>query len=139
MFRSNTFTLTQRNRWNYGGESVLNTASLRWQSMTMKRYEVDFKETWAWNMLDSRMLSASNDIKFHPNFNTYLKINKKKKKRVLFTMTYEGTHNTDGYNSANKISPAFTFRLGNHVYLSSQFDYAWNKDNLQYVSSSVPL
>ena len=54
-------------------------------------------------------------------------------------MTYEGTHNTDGYNSANKISPAFTFRLGNHVYLSSQFDYAWNKDNLQYVSSSVPL
>lgn len=139
MFRSNTFTLTQRNRWNYGGESVLNTASLRWQSMTMKRYEVDFKETWAWNMLDSRMLRGGKDMRFDPSFNTYLKINTDKAKRVLFTMTYEGTHNTDGYNSANKISPAFTFRLGNHVYLSSQFDYAWNKDNLQYVSSSVPL
>jgi len=85
------------------------------------------------------MLRGGKDMRFDPSFNTYLKINTDKAKRVLFTMTYEGTHNTDGYNSANKISPAFTFRLGNHVYLSSQFDYAWNKDNLQYVSSSVPL
>lgn len=136
MFRSNTFTFTQKNIWNYGGDAFSNFAAIRWQSMTMKRYELDLKETYSWNFLDSRMLRGGQNMKFDPYFNTYVKFNTDKAKRVLFTLLYEGTHNTDGYNSFNKISPSFTFRLGNHVYLSSQFDYAWNKDNLQYVATA---
>ncbi|RQP17175.1 MAG: hypothetical protein EAS52_09520, partial [Parapedobacter sp.] len=30
------------------------------------------------------------------------------------------------------------FRIGNHMRLTGQFDYAWNADNLQYVSSVQP-
>ena len=53
----------------------------------------------------------------------------------MFMLKYEGNHNLDGYNRFNTLSPSLTFRLGNHVYLSGQMDYAWNTDNMQYVGT----
>lgn len=41
-----------------------------------------------------------------------------------------------GYNA---IHPSMVFRLGNHVRLAGQFNYAWNTDNIQYVSTVVPM
>lgn len=74
-------------------------------------------------------------MRFDPYFYTAASFNTDKSKRVMFMLKYEGDHNTDGYNRNNKIMPSLTFRLGNHVYLSGQFDYAWNTDNLQYVGT----
>lgn len=52
---------------------------------------------------------------------------------MMFMFKYEGDHNFEG-NRFNTISPSLTFRLGNHVYLSGQLDYAWNNDEMQYVA-----
>ena len=35
----------------------------------------------------------------------------------------------------NDIHPGMTFRIGNHMLLTGQLDFAWNKDELQYVST----
>lgn len=134
MFRYNAFTLLQKNMWNHGGTPYSNTVSLRWQSMTMSRYEWDVKETYGWNRLDSRLLRGGPDVRFGSYFQTSAKFNTDKAKRMMFILKYEGDHNFEG-NRFNTIMPSLTFRLGNHVYLSGQLNYAWNTDNMQYVSS----
>ena len=138
IFRYNAFTLSQKNMWNYGGTPFSNNASLRWQSMTMNRYEWDVKETFAWNWLDSRLLRGGPDVRFGSYFLTSAKFNTDKAKRMMFMLKYEGDHNFEG-NRFNTISPSLTFRLGNHVYLSGQLDYAWNTDEMQYVATTHPL
>lgn len=135
MFRYNAFTLTQKNQWDYGGNPFSNDLALRWQSMTMNRYEMDMKETFVWNRLDSRMLRGGPDMRLDPYFQTSVKVNTDKARRVMFMLKYEGNHNLDGYNRFNTLMPSLTFRLGNHVYLSGQVDYAWNTDNMQYVGT----
>lgn len=132
-FRYNAFMLTQKNQWNYGGTPFSNDVALRWQSMTMKRYEVDMKETFVWNRLDSRLLRGGPDMRLNPYFQTSVKVNTDKAQRMMFMLKYEGNHNLDGYNRFNTLMPSLTFRLGNHVYLSGQVDYAWNTDDMQYV------
>ena len=134
-FRYNAFTLTQKNQWNYGGTPFSNDVALRWQSMTMKRYEVDMKETFVWNRLDSRLLRGGPDMRLNPYFQTSVKVNTDKAQRMMFMLKYEGNHNLDGYNRFNTLMPSLTFRLGNHVYLSGQVDYAWNTDDMQYVGT----
>lgn len=135
MFRYNAFTFTQRNQWNYGGTPFNNNAGLRWQSMTMSRYELDMKEVFGWNRLDSRILRGGPDVRFNPYFQTSVKFNTDKSRRVMFIFQYEGDHNLDGYNRFNTLMPNLTFRLGNHIYLSGQLNYAWNEDNMQYVAT----
>lgn len=135
IFRYNAFNLTQKNQWNYGGTATSNDLGLRWRSMTMKRYEWDIQESFGWNWIDSRMLRGGPDMRFDPYFYTAASFNTDKSKRVMAMFKYEGDHNLDGYNRNNKIMPSLTFRLGNHVSLSGQFDYAWNTDNLQYVGT----
>lgn len=135
IFRYNAFNLTQKNQWNYGRTATSNDLGLRWRSMTMKRYEWDIQESFGWNWMDSRMLRGGPDMRFDPYFYTAASFNTDKFKRVMAMFKYEGDHNLDGYNRNNKIMPSLTFRLGNHVSLSGQFDYAWNTDNLQYVGT----
>lgn len=136
MFRYNAFTLTQRNQWNYGGTPFYNHVALKWQTMTMSRYELTVSETFCWNNLDSRLLRGGPDVRFDPYFLTSVKFNTDKAKRVRLTLQYEGNHNLDGYNRFNTFMPELTFRLGNHVYLSGQLNYAWNTDNMQFVQAT---
>lgn len=133
IFRYNAFTLTQRNQWNYGGTAFYNDLALKWQTMTMSRYELILSETLVFNSLDTRMLRGGPDVRFNPYFLTSVKFNTDKAKRMMFTLQYEGNHNTDGNNRFNTFMPGLTFRMGNHVYLSGQLNYAWNTDNMQYV------
>lgn len=136
MFRYNAFTLSQKNQWNYGGTPFSNNASLRWQSMTMNRFEWDVKETFGWNWLDSRLLRGGPDVRFGSYFLTSAKFNTDKAKRAMFMLKYEGDHNFEG-NRFNTIMPSLTLRLGNHVYFSGQLDYAWNTDRMQYVGTTL--
>lgn len=135
IFRYNAFTLTQRNQWNYGGTPFYNDVALRWQTMTMNRYELIMAETFSWNCLDSRLLRGGPDVRFNPYFLTSVKFNTDKAKRLMFTLQYEGNHNLDGYNRFNTFMPGLTYRMGNHIYLSGQLNYAWNSDNMQYVQT----
>ncbi len=137
-FRYNAFTLTQRNRWNYGKTLFYNDIALKWQTMTMSRYELVLSETFCWNSLDSRLLRGGPDVRFNPYAMTSVKFNTDRAKRVVLTLQYEGNHNLDGYNRYNTFMPSLSFRLGNFVYLSGQLNYAWNTDNMQYVQTITP-
>jgi len=138
-FRSNTLTLSQQNKWDYGGNAFSNDLALEWVTMTLNRLELDVKQSYCWNYLDSRMLRGGPDVRFNPYFQTTAKFNTDKARRMIFTLQYTGSHNTDGYNHYNTLSPNLTFRVGNHVFMSGQLDYSWNKDNMEYVGSNYSI
>lgn len=134
-FRYNALTLTQRNQWNYGGSLFYSDAALQWQSMLNNRIEYKIKGTFSWNQLDSRLLRGGPDLRIDPFFTTFISFNTDRGKRMIFNFQYTGIHNTNGRNKTNTLIPGVTYRLGNHVFLSGQLNYAWNEDDMQYVNS----
>jgi hypothetical protein len=137
MFRSNTLTLSQENKWDYGGSAVNNAAGFNWKTMFLNRFELNLIENYGWNRLDTRLLRGGPDMRYDPYLQTTATFNTDKARRVMFMLNYTGDHNTDGYNRFNTLSPSLTFRLGNHVYMTGQFNYSWNTDNLQYVAPRI--
>ncbi|MGK6352842.1 DUF5916 domain-containing protein [Parapedobacter sp. DT-150] len=138
-FRFAGINLTQKNVWNYGGEAMNNSVAIRWRSLSIKhRVEMDVKESFSWNTVDSRRLRGGPDMRYHSNFETNVVLNSDRAKRVVLKLMYDGRHYLDEETGYNQIHPSMIFRLGNHIRLTGQLDYAWNKDNLQYVSTIVP-
>jgi len=135
MFRANAFYLTQQNQWDFDGTAINNNIAFRWRTMTMSRYEMELKQTYGWNLVNSRKLRGGTDLRLGDYFNTYALFNSDKAKRVIFTFKYNGDHSANGYYKLNSLMPSVTLRLGNHIYLSGQFDYTWNKDDVQYVAT----
>jgi hypothetical protein len=134
IFRTNTVTLTQNNRWNYGGTPVLNTVGLTWKTMFLNRFELTAAETCAWNYLDTRKLRGGLDLRYDPYYNTTLTFNTDKAQRVVFTLNYLHMYNTNRINREQTVTPGVAFRMGNHVHLSGEFTYSHNTDNTQYVA-----
>jgi len=135
-FRFAGINLTQRNVWSYGGKAMDNNVAVRWRSLSIQnRIEMDFKEAFSWNTVDSRMLRGGPDLRYAQNLTSNLSMNTDRAKRMIFKLEYDGKHFMDGETRYNEVRPSMTFRIGNHIHLVGQFNYAWNKDNLQYVST----
>ena len=84
------------------------------------------------------MLRGGPDVFFDPYSYTIAGFNTDKGKRLMFKFEYVGDHNTNGYNIHHIFTPSLTWRLGNHIYLTGQFDYDRNRNNLQYVTTIFP-
>lgn len=134
-FRANGITLSQYNQWDYGGNSYGNSFTLDWNSMLINRFQINMKQTYGWNWVHSRRLRGGPDIRFGEWYNVVASFNTDKAKGVIFTFDYSGDYNLHGDYSFNTFSPNLTFRLGKCVYLSGQFNYALNLDEMQYVST----
>jgi len=138
MFRSNSLTLYQENQWDYGGALIRSDASLSWSMTTLNRLQLSLWETVKWHDIENRLLRGGPDVRFDPNFFTAVTFNTDNAKRFMFKIRYENYHNTDGYDFFNKMRPSITWRMGNHIYLSGEFDYTKNMENLQYVATVFP-
>lgn len=77
-------------------------------------------------------------MRYHSNFETNVNLSTDRAKRVVFKIIYDGRHYLNQQTGYNQVHPSMIFRIGNHIRLTGQLDYAWNKDNLQYVSTVVP-
>ena len=138
-FRFAGINLTQKNIWNYGGKSINNDVALRWRSLGIKnRFEMDVKETFSWNTVDSRRLRGGPDMRYNANFETNVVLRTDRAKKVVFKLDYNGRHFLDQETKYNEIHPSLIFRLGNHFLMTGQLNYAWNKDDLQYVNTIAP-
>lgn len=138
-FRFAGINLTQKNVWNYGGKPTNNGIALRWRSLSIKkRFEMDVKATYSWNTVDSRRLRGGPDMRYNPNFETNAIVNTDRAKKVVFKLNYIGRHFLGQETSYNELRPSMIFRLGNHILLTGQFNYARNTDDLQYVNTLSP-
>src|SRR5690606_38017097 len=74
-FRFAGINLTQKNIWNYDGKAINNDVAIRWRSLsTQHRFEMDIKETFNWNTVDSRRLRGGPDMKYNSNFETAIDV-----------------------------------------------------------------
>jgi hypothetical protein len=138
-FRSNRFTLSQRNVWDYGGTAANNFASLEWRSMFINRYEIVATTSYGWNQLDSRLLRGGPDVRYNPYATVDASFNTDKAGRVIFSLGISSREHSQGARSYRTITPGLDFRIGNHVLLAGQFGYSTNDDKTQYVATSRPL
>lgn len=135
-FRFAGINLTQKNVWNFGGRPVNNDVALRFRSLTTKhRFEMDIKETFSWNTIDSRRLRGGPDMKYNANVETQVLFSTDRAKKTMFKLNYIGQHFFHQETSYNTVNPSLTFRLGNHVLMTGQLNYAKNTDDLQYVNT----
>lgn len=138
MFRSNSLTLSQENQWDYGGTLIKSEAAFNWTTMTLNRLQLNVWETVKWSDIENRLLRGGPDVRFNPSFFTAVTFNTDNTRRLMFKVRYENYQNTDGYDSFNKIRPSITWRMGNHIYFSGEFDYTKNTESLQYVATVQP-
>ena len=138
IFRRGTLSLSQLNKWNYGGKSFGNSFILSWRSLFMNLFEANITQNYGWNGVQSRRLRGGPDVRFGESYYTVSSFNTDKSKRVMFMLQHTGDYQLHGDFSFNTIAPSLTLRLGNHVHLTGKFNYAWNKDQVQYVSA-IPL
>lgn len=135
-FRFAGINLTQKNVWNYGGKAISNDVAIRFRSLSIKkRFEVDIKESFAWNSIDTRRLRGGPDMKYNSNIESTVAMNTDRAKHIMFKMEYYGRHYLDQATGYNEVRPSTVFRLGNHFRLTGQLNYGNNRDALQYVAS----
>lgn len=135
-FRFAGINFTQKNVWSFGGKAINNDIGIRWRSLGIKRrIELDIQEKFHWNTVDTRRLRGGPDLRYNPNFETQFVFLTDRAKKVMAKMEYSGRHYLGQKTSYNAIHPSLTLRLGNRVRMVSQFNYSWNKDDLQYVAT----
>ena len=137
IFRSNTLTLNQVNKWNFGGVNYENHVALYATTTFNNLYQVQITERYVWNRLDTRVLRGGPDLRVDPYFSTNIRLRSNTAKRVAASLQYIGEHNTNGHSSFNTIQPGLTLRMGNHIHLTGNFNYQWNANTLQYVGQAV--
>jgi hypothetical protein len=134
--RANSLSISQENRWDYGKSPLNNLVTVNWSTTFLNQMQFGIKEIYGWNYITTSMLRGGPDMRFDPYFNTTATFNTDKGKRVFAQLKYEGDYNTDGYNHWDRITPGVTLRVGNHVYISGEMLYHYNRNNLQFVSIS---
>ncbi|MDR2810521.1 MAG: carbohydrate binding family 9 domain-containing protein [Tannerellaceae bacterium] len=135
IFRSNTLSLSQLNRWDFGRQSTLNSLALSWKTMLLNRYEWTLSESYGWNYVDTRKLRGGPDLRYDPYFHTTVAFNTDKAKRLIFSLNYVNDYNRNRINKLHTLTPSLSFRMGNHVHLAGEFTYTSNIDDTQYVTT----
>ena len=138
-FRSNTLTLNQVNKWNFGGQNLESNLVLGTTTTFNNLYQIQMTEKYVWSRLDTRLLRGGPDMRIDPYFLTNVRFRTNTAKRVSASLQYIGEHNTNGHSSYNTLSPGITLRMGNHVHLSGNFNYQWNTNALQYIGQTTGI
>ena len=133
ILRNYTLTLSQMNGWNYGGRCTYNDIGAQFVTMFRNRWELSFNETYVLSELATRLLRGGPAFRLSPYWKSSILFNTDKSKRVMFRLQNISLISDDGSRS-NSIKPSLTFRLGNHFYINSEFEYASNSDNFLYVT-----
>ena len=138
IFRRSTLSLSQLNQWDYGNKLFGNSLTMGWRTMFTNLFETTITQTYGWNGVQSRRLRGGPDVRFGEWYTLVSSFNTNKAKRLMLMLQYSGDYNIQGDYNFNMFSPSLTLRMSKYVLLTGKFNYAWNQDKLQYVST-VPL
>jgi hypothetical protein len=133
LFRNYTFTISQSNAWNYGGTSIRNNLDAQFITMFNNRWEISFLESYVLSSLSTRLLRGGPSFRLSPYLDHSFVFNTDKSKRVLFRIENTFLVSTDNVTQRYMLKPGLTLRLGNHIYVMSEFNYTRSTDNFIYV------
>ncbi len=134
LLRNYTLSLAQNSYWNYGGTNTHNNIGAEFITMFSNRWEIAINETYILSDLATRLLRGGPAMAISPSWDNLIIFNTDKSRRVSFKLQNNSTISGDGISKKLTLRPGLTFRLGNHVYMMSEFNYSKNIDNLLYVT-----
>jgi len=133
LLRNYTITLSQMNSWNYGGINTYTDISGQFITQFSNRWEVSVLESYVLSELATRLLRGGPAFRLSPYWTNAAIFNTDKSKRVMFYFQTTSMISTDDVSRTYMIQPALSFRLGNHMFIKSEFKYTSNTDNFIYV------
>lgn len=134
IFRNYTLTLSQTNGWNYGGRITYNDIGVQFVTMFNNRWELSFNESFVLSELGTRLLRGGPAFRLSPYWRSTILFNTDKSDRIIFRLQNINMMSDDGTVKSYSVEPSLAFRLGNHFYINSEFEYAYNNDKFQYVT-----
>lgn len=135
LFRSNTISLSQMNFWSFGGDLTENMFNLSWSAMTKKRLEMNAGAALSLNNAESRLLRGGPGLLRVPAWTGDLGFNTDRGKKLYFSASYSGQRSVNGDKATNSLNGGFSWRAGNHLFLSGETNCQWNRDAFQYVTT----
>lgn len=133
LLRNYTLTLAQNSYWNYGGTNTHNNIAAEFITMFSNRWELTVNETYILSDLATRLLRGGPALKVAPFWENNVIFNTDRSKRVSFKLHNYSLVSTDGITRKIMLEPGLTFRIGDHIYLMSEFNYTNNTDDFMYV------
>ena len=137
ILRNYTLTLAQKNAWNFGGVNTYADISTQFITQFSNRWDLSLTESYVLSELSTRLLRGGPAFRLSPYFKNSLIFNTNKSKRMMFQLRQSSQLSTDGVSRQYTLEPALSFRLGNHLYIFSDFGYTHNTDNFIYVNQLV--
>jgi len=137
ILRNYTFTLGQKNSWTFGGLSTYNDINAQFKTQFTNWMDLSITEAYVLSVLNTRLLRGGPAFRLSPYWKNTLQFNTNKSDRVIFSLENNSTLSTDGISRMFSIKPGLIFRLGNHIYIISDFTYAYNIDNFIYVTQQI--
>jgi len=134
LLRNYTVTLNQSNTWNFGGTSLSNELGAELNTMFSNQWEISMFETFTFSDLSTRLLRGGPAFRLSPSWENTILFNTDKSRRVSFQMHTSGLLSTDGVSREVMLEPGFTFRVGNHIYIYTEYEYTRARDNFLYVT-----
>jgi Domain of unknown function (DUF5916) len=137
LLRNYTLTLGQKNSWTFGGLSTYNDISAQFKTQFVNWMDLSVTESYVISVLNTRLLRGGPAFRLSPYWKNTLQFNTNKSDRVVFSLENNSALSADETSWLFSIKPGLTFRLGNHVYIISDFTYAHNIDNFMYVAQKI--
>jgi hypothetical protein len=138
LLRNYTLTLGQKNSWTFGGLSTYNDISAQFKTQFVNRIDLSVNEAYVFSELNTRLLRGGPAYRLSPYWKNTLQFNTNKSNRIVFSLENISKLSTDKISRLFSIKPGLIFRLGNHIYIISDFTYAYNIDDFIYVSQKNP-
>ena len=134
LFRNYTLTLAQMNGWNFGGTSTYHDITGQFTAQFNNKWDVSVIESYVFSELATRLLRGGPAFRLSPYLKNSLTFNTDKSRRIMFGLRNTGVLSSDGVSRRYMFEPALSFRLGNHIYIKTDFEYANNTDDFIYVT-----
>jgi hypothetical protein len=137
VLRNYTLSLGQKNSWNFGGLNTYHDLSVQFKTQFTNRMDLNITESYVFSELSTRLLRGGPAFRLSPYWKNSIQFNTNKSKRVIFSLNSASSVSTDGVSRLYSIQPAISFRVGNHLYIISDFKYTNNNDNFLYVTQKM--
>jgi hypothetical protein len=137
LLRNYTLTFGQKNGWTFGGLSTYNDFSVQFKTQFTNRMDLSLAETYVFTEMNTRLLRGGPAFRLSPSWKNTLQFNTDKSRRIIFSVENASSLSTDGTTRLYSLKPGLNFRLGNHIYIITDFKYTHNIDNFLYVAQKM--
>jgi len=134
IFRSYSFSFSQNNIWNFGGDLMSSDLRLFFNSSFVNNWYFGGNHILRGNLNDMRILRGGPAIHIKGFWHQNYYISSDNSKRWSFNMNYHFHIFEDKISDVKDFNFGMVVRITDAFRLSSHMFYAYNKDNLQYVN-----